>query len=197
VALLRLLESQSFNRIGGTKKIKANVRIIAATNEDLGKAVDKNRFREDLLYRLDVFSITPPPVRRRNGDMSLIVDYFLKRFNGAYQKNIMGITPECISIMESYEWPGNVREIKNIIHRAVVMCSEKVILPKHLPKRLFKDKRARRSVDIRIGSTLEDAERKLIVETLNFTTNNKSQTAKILGISRRALYNKIDKFSLA
>jgi transcriptional regulator with PAS, ATPase and Fis domain len=170
--------------------------VVAATNENLAVAVAKNKFREDLFYRLDVFSIIIPPVRNRPGDISLLVDYYLKRFNDAYQKNIMGLSPECISIMESYEWPGNVREIKNIIHRAVVMCAEKVLLPKHLPKRLLEGSGNSHPVDIKVGDTIEEAEYKLITETLNVNMNNKSNTARILGISRKALYNKLEKYNL-
>nr|WP_028315112.1 sigma-54 dependent transcriptional regulator [Desulfatibacillum aliphaticivorans] len=196
VALLRVLETQSFNRIGGTVNIKTNVRVVAATNENLAAAVAKKKFREDLFYRLDVFSITIPPVRKRPGDISLLVDYYLRRFNDAYQKNIMGLSPQCISIMEAYEWPGNVREIKNIIHRAVVLCDEKVLLPKHLPKRLLEGSGNSHPVDIRVGDSIEEAEYKLIVETLNVAMNNKSRAAKMLGISRRALYNKLEKHNL-
>lgn len=196
VSLLRVLETQSFIRIGGTDTVKINVRVIAATNEDLADAVARNKFREDLFYRLDVFSILIPPVRQRPGDIPLLVDYFLKRFNNSYKKNIMGISPECISIMEAYEWPGNIREIKNIIHRAVVICTEKVLLPKHLPKRLLESNRNHYPLNIKVGDTIEDAEFKLIGETLNFTMNNKSQAARMLGISRKALYNKLEKHGL-
>ena len=196
IALLRVLETQSFNRIGGTVNIKTNVRVVAATNENLAVAVAKKKFREDLFYRLDVFSIIVPPVRNRPGDISLLVDYYLKRFNDAYNKNIMGLSPECISVMESYEWPGNVREIKNIIHRAVVMCAEKVLLPKHLPKRLLEGSRNSHPVDIKVGDSIQEAEYKLITETLNVHMNNKSQAARILGISRKALYNKLEKYNL-
>lgn len=196
IALLRVLETQSFSRIGGTVNIKTNVRVVAATNENLAVAVAKNKFREDLFYRLDVFSIIIPPVRNRPGDVSLLVAYYLKRFNDAYQKNIMGLSPECISIMESYEWPGNVREIKNIIHRAVVMCAEKVLLPGHLPKRLLEGSGNSYPVDIKVGDSIEEAEVKLITETLNVTMNNKSKAARILGISRKALYNKLEKYNL-
>ena len=108
----------------------------------------------------------------------------------------MGLSPECIFIMESYEWPGNVREIKNIIHRAVVMCAEKVLLPKHLPKRLLEGSGNNHPVDIKVGDSIEEAEAKLITETLNVNMNNKSHTARILGISRKSLYNKLEKYKL-
>ena len=190
ISLLRLLETKKFRRIGGAKIIKANVRIISATNDDLSEAVRLKRFREDLMYRLDVFRIYLPPVKNRHGDVSLLVNHFLKRFNAAYEKKILGISPECINLLESYEWPGNVREIKNIIHHAVVMCNETVLLPEHFPKRLFANRRMQPSVSIKIGATLEEAERELIEKTLRWTDNNRRRTAEILGISRRTLYNK-------
>jgi DNA-binding NtrC family response regulator len=196
VSLLRLLETKRFQRIGGTLDIKANFRVITASNENLTEAVQQGRFREDLFYRLDVFPITLPAVRRRTGDVPLIVDYFLKRFNHIYQKNIFGISPECINRLESYNWPGNVREIKNVIHRAVVLCSGEVLLPEHLPKRFFSEQPGPPMVSIRIGSTIEEAEKEMIAQTLTWTNYNRQRSAAILGISRRTLYNKIDKYRL-
>ncbi|MEJ2166423.1 MAG: sigma-54 dependent transcriptional regulator [Desulfobacterales bacterium] len=196
VSLLRLLETQKFQRIGGSRSIRANVRVITATNENLSEAVHHGRFREDLFYRLDVFPIALPPVCSRSGDVPLIVDYFLKRYNDMYQKTILGVSPECINRLESYDWPGNVREIKNVIHRAVVMCPGEILLPEHLPKRFFSKEPGLPMVSIRVGSTLEDAEREMISQTLAWTNNNRQRSAAILGITRRTLYNKIDKYRL-
>lgn len=196
VSLLRLLETKKFQRIGGTRDIKANFRVITATNENLTEAVHQGRFREDLFYRLDVFPITLPPVRERAGDVPLIVDYFLKRFNQIYQTNILGVSPECINRLQSYDWPGNVREIKNVLHRAVVMCSGEVLLPEHLPKRFFLEKPGPPTVSIRVGSSIQEAEKEMIAHTLSWTNNNRQRTAAILGITRRTLYNKIEKYNL-
>jgi DNA-binding NtrC family response regulator len=196
VSLLRLLETKKFQRIGGTRDIKASFRVITATNEDLTEAVRQGRFREDLFYRLDVFPITLPAVRSRAGDVPLIVDYFLKQFNQAYKTEILGVSPKCINRLELYDWPGNVREIKNVIHRAVVMCSGKVLLPEHLPKRFFSKQPAPPTVSIRVGSTIEEAEKEIITQTLAWTNNNRQRSAAILGITRRTLYNKIDKYGL-
>lgn len=196
VSLLRLLETKKFQRIGGTSDIKANFRVVTATNENLTEAVRQGRFREDLFYRLDVFPITLPAVCNRTGDVPLIVDYFLKRFNHLYQKTILGVSPECINRLESYDWPGNVREIKNVIHRAVVMCSGEVLLPEHLPKRFFSEQPGPPTVSIRVGSTIEEAEKEIIAQTLTWTHNNRQRSAAILGITRRTLYNKIDKYKL-
>jgi DNA-binding NtrC family response regulator len=196
VSLLRLLETKKFQRIGGARDIKANFRVITASNQNLAEAVRQGRFREDLFYRLDVFPISLPPVRNRTGDVPLIVDYFLKEFNRIYQKNILGVSPECINRMESHDWPGNVREIKNVIHLAVVMCSGEVLLPEHLPKRFFLEQPGPPTVSVRVGSTIEEAEREMIAQTLSWTNNNRQRTAAILGISRRTLYNKIEKYQL-
>jgi transcriptional regulator with PAS, ATPase and Fis domain len=170
--------------------------VITATNEDLTEAVRQGRFREDLFYRLDVFPITLPAVRNRAGDVPLIVDYFLKQFNQAYKTEILGVSPECINRLELYDWPGNVREIKNVIHRAVVMCSGKVLLPEHLPKRFFSKQPGPPTVSIRVGSTIEEAEKEIITQTLSWTNNNRLRSAAILGITRRTLYNKINKYKL-
>lgn len=196
VGLLRLLETKKFKRIGGTRDIKADFRVITATNENLTEAVRQGRFREDLFYRLDVFPITLPAVRNRAGDVPLIVDYFLKQFNQSYNTNIMGVSPACINRLELYDWPGNVREIKNVLHRAVVMCSGEVLLPEHLPKRFFSEQPGPPMVSIRVGSTIKDAEKEMIVQTLAWTNNNRQRTAAILGITRRTLYNKISKYKL-
>jgi DNA-binding NtrC family response regulator len=196
VSLLRLLETKRFQRIGGTRDIKADVRVLAASNENLDDAVRQGRFREDLFYRLDVFPIALPAVRSRTGDVSLLVDYFLKRFNQAYQKNILGLSPECINRLQAYDWPGNVREIKNVIHRAVVICSGEILLPEHLPKRFFSEQTGPPTVSIRVGSTIVEAEKEMITQTLAWTNNNRQRSAAILGITRRTLYNKIDKYKL-
>jgi len=196
VSLLRLLETKRFQRIGGTRKIKVNLRVLAASNEDLNEAIRQGRFREDLFYRLDVFPIILPAVRDRAGDIPLIVDYFLKHFNKIYRTDIRGISPECINRLESYGWPGNVREIKNVVHRAVVMCSGGILLPEHLPKRFFSQRIGTPKVSIQLGSSLEETEKEMIARTLEWTNNNRQRAAAILGISRRTLYNKISRYNL-
>jgi transcriptional regulator with PAS, ATPase and Fis domain len=196
VSLLRLLETKKFQRIGGTRDIKADFRVITATNENLTDAVRQGRFREDLYYRLDVFPVALPAVRDRAGDVTLLVDYFLKQFNRNYKTNILGVSPECINRLESYDWPGNVREIKNVIHRAVVMCPGEILLPEHLPKRFASGQAGPPAVSIQVGSTIAEAEKKMIAQTLAWTNNNRQRSAAILGITRRTLYNKISKYKL-
>jgi DNA-binding NtrC family response regulator len=196
ISLLRLLETRKLERIGGTRTITANVRIVAATNENLAEAVEQNRFREDLFYRLDIFQIWLPPLRERGGDIALLVNHFLKRFSDDYQRSIVGISPECVSALEAYQWPGNVREIKNVIHRAVLNCTGDILLPEHLPERLQKSHRKVPRIGLQLGCTLKEAEREIILHTLRWTQNNRQRTASILGISRRTLYNKLERYNL-
>jgi len=196
VSLLRLLETKKLQRIGGIRSIRSNVRLISATNDNLDEAVRTGRFREDMFYRLDVFRIALPTVRDRKGDVPLLVDYYLKQFNEANQTNILGISPECINRLDSYDWPGNVREIKNVLHRAVVMCNGEVLLPSHLPKRLVSEGHEPPTLTIRVGTTMQEVEKEMVTQTLNWTNNNRQLSAALLGMSRRTLYNKIAKYSL-
>ena len=196
ISLLRLLETHTLERLGGTRTIATNARIVAATNENLTEAVEQGRFREDLFFRLDIFQIFLPPVRDRGGDVVLLVNHFLKQFSDDYQRDIVGISPECILALESYGWPGNVREIKNVIHRAVLNSTGGVLLPKHLPERLQKAHKQLPEISLPMGSTLKEAERIMIMRTLSWTRNNRRRTASILGISRRTLYNKLEIYGL-
>jgi DNA-binding NtrC family response regulator len=196
ISLLRLLETRQLERIGGSRTISANVRIVAATNENLVEAVERGRFREDLFFRLDIFQIILPPLRERGGDIVLLVNHFLKQFSDDYQRNIAGISPECISVLEAYDWPGNVREIKNVIHRAVLNCVGGILLPEHLPERLQTTPKKPSEIKLPMGCTLKEAEREIIARTLKWSGNNRSRSASILGISRRTLYNKLEQYNL-
>jgi len=197
ISLLRLLESKTFHRIGGHRTIKADVRLIAATNENLLEAVESGRFREDLFYRLEVFQISIPPLRERPGDIPLLIQDFLQRYNRDYNKKILGLSPETLSMLDAYDWPGNVRELKNVIHRAVVVCSGEVITPRHLSKRIRPGDGARRNIILPVGTSFEESERKLLEKTLQATNNCRREAAAILGVSRGTLYNKMKKFGLS
>lgn len=196
IALLRVIEHKRFQRIGGRKTVKSNARLIAATNENLEEAVRSGIFREDLYYRLDVFSIEMPPLRERYGDVLLLTEHFLKRYNRDFNKHVTGISPECLAILESYAWPGNVRELKNVIQRAVLLSQGEVILPEHLPPRFVTGRAKRARVAFDVGTPLQEVEREMLVQTLAVTGNNRTRTAELLGISRRALYNKMERFGL-
>lgn len=197
ISLLRLIETHAFHRIGGNRTIKVDVRLIAATNEALEEAVEEGRFREDLYYRLEVFHIHIPPLRERPGDISLLIQEFLRRYNRDYDKEIQGLSPEAMSMLETYEWPGNVRELKNVIHRAVVVCTGEVITPRDISARIKPGSGTRRKVVLPVGTSFEEAERLLLEKTLQSTGNNRSHAAAILGVSRGTLYNKIKKHGLS
>jgi transcriptional regulator with PAS, ATPase and Fis domain len=196
VSLLRLIEQKNFQRLGGKRTISTNVRLIAASNQNLAETVEQGMFRKDLYYRLDVFRIMMPALRERAGDVVLLVDEFIRRYNKTFQKNILGISPECISLLESYDWPGNVRELKNVIQRAVLVCEGEVLLTEHMPPRFKPDKTVRPRVTFEVGTALEEVEREMITRALAMTRNNRKRAAELLGISRRALYNKLKKHSI-
>ena len=196
VSLLRLIEQKKFQRLGGKRTISTNARLIAASNQNLSDTVEQGMFRKDLYYRLDVFRIIMPPLRERAGDVVLLVDEFIRRYNKTFQKNILGISPECISLLESYDWPGNVRELKNVIQRAVLVCEGEVLLTEHMPPRFKPDKSVRPTVTFEVGTALEEVEREMITRALAAARNNRKRAADLLGISRRALYNKLQRHNI-
>jgi DNA-binding NtrC family response regulator len=196
VALLRLIETRKFHRLGARRERKADVRVVAASNEDLEDAVRRGRFREDLFYRLDVFRIDLPPVRERQGDIPLLVDEFLGRYNAQFGKSVAGIAPDCLALLENYDWPGNVRELKNVVQRAVLVCDGEVLLTQHLPPRFRPERPRRGKVTFEVGTPLDEVEREMIIRALDQTGNNRKRAAELLGISRRALYNRLRKHNI-
>ena len=201
VSLLRVLETKTFRRVGGERGIPVDVRVIAATNEDLEEAIKQKRFREDLYYRFDVFRIHLPPLRERPGGLKVLSHYFLAEFGASYNKNVRGISLEAVRSLESYSWPGNVRELKNVIQRAVVMAKAEELTPDLLPTRIRNAGRSDREAHwenfpIHVGMTLEAAEKEFIAMTLASAAGNKKKAASILGISRRALYDKLKRHRL-
>lgn len=197
VSLLRLIEQKKFHRLGGKQLISTNVRLIAATNDDLSTLVQQGSFREDLFFRLDVFRIALPPLRERQGDIPLLIDLFLGRYCREFQKNISKISPEFLKMAEQYTWPGNVRELKNVIQRAVLISNEDRLLPEHLPNRLRSQKDSESTITFHVGTPIETMEREMVLQTLTATNNNRKRTAELLGISRRALYYKLEKYGIS
>ena len=201
VSLLRVLETKMFPRVGGEKGIPVDVRVIAATNEDLEEAIKKNRFREDLYYRFDVFRIHLPPLRERSGGLTALTHYFLAEFGRMYNKNLRAVSAEALRCLESYSWPGNVRELKNVIQRAVLVAKGEELTPELLPTRIRNAGKSDResllaSFPIHVGMTLEAAEKEFVAMTLASAAGNKKKAASILGISRRALYDKLKRHKL-
>lgn len=194
VKLLRAIQQQEFERVGGGKTLKVNIRILAATNRDLKDEVRKGRFREDLYYRLNVVPIILPPLRERGQDIETFSDYFLKRFAHKHGKNILGFTPQARAKLAAYGWPGNVRELQNVIERAVILA----IPNSHLDAGDFVLTGSPKETGNWMSGplpTIEEMEMRLISLMLKRTGNNKSQTAKQLGVSVRTIRNKLEEYS--
>ncbi len=192
--LLRILQEQEFTRVGGNEKIKVDVRIISATNADLKKLIKEKKFREDLFYRLNVVPINLPPLRERTGDIQILTQYFLDTYNNKYNKNFK-ISKKVVDIFNNYYWPGNVRELENIIQRLVLICPQTIIDVSNLPDNILQPENIKEDSNIEAGITLDKAEKILIKETLMVNNSNISKTAKILGITRKTLHNKLDKYN--
>jgi transcriptional regulator with PAS, ATPase and Fis domain len=196
VSLLRVLEEKTFHRVGGIKKFGAHVRIIAATNEDLEKNVAEKRFREDLFYRLNVLHISVPPLRERPGAITVLTDHFLSHFAPIFGKEIERVAPETYRVLRRHRWPGNVRELKNVIQAALLMLDGNELTPECIPERirdavLRGEGRDQPNCSVRVGASLHSVEKEVIRATLTYAGGNKKLAASILGISRRALYNKL------
>jgi len=194
--LLRVIQEKEFFRLGGTIPVHVDVRFIAATNKDIRDEVKKGKFREDLYYRLNVVNLEIPPLRERQDDIPLLVAYFLKKYSSLMKKNVTKISEEVLNILLNYEYPGNVRELENLIERAVVLCSSSQIAIEHLPDDL-------KELKIKVFTkkegkfmTLEEVEREYIKWVLKEVYNNKTLAAQILGIDRVSLWRKIKNYRL-
>ena len=201
VSLLRVLEEKTVRRVGGAKNIGVDVRVIAASNEDLEKRVAAKGFREDLFYRLNVFHITVPSLRDRPGAVTVLTDHFLSQYAAVYGKDVERVSHETYRLLRHYPWPGNVRELKNVIQAAVLMVDGKELTPEFLPERIreatpIAENGSDCVCSIRVGATLDSVEKELIRLTLTRVSGNKKLAASILGISRRALYNKLKRHHL-
>jgi DNA-binding NtrC family response regulator len=198
VKLLRVLQEQRFRRLGGRTEQVVDVRVIAATNVNPQEAVQKGKLREDLYYRLNVFSLNLPPLRERKEDLPLLVQAFINEFNARNQKAIAGVDQQTMRMLEAHAWPGNVRELRNVMERAIILSPGPFIEPKHLPPSLAEDAPAPRQPQVALapGITVEEAERRLIMMTLAHTRDNKTRAAEILGISLKTLHNKLNRLRL-
>jgi two-component system response regulator HydG len=193
VKLLRVLQDGKFERLGGTRTIDADVRILAATNKDLHKEVEEKRFREDLFYRLNVINIHVPALRERKEDVQLLAMHFLKLYADKNTKPIEGFTEDAMLALTSYDWPGNVRELENAVERAVVFTNGKQIPLSVLPQSVSAFAEARHSLTFKIGTPLRELERKAIDITLHHTRGDKNMAARLLGIATRTIYRHLEK----
>jgi two-component system response regulator AtoC len=196
VKLLRVLEEQKFRRVGGNEEIAVEARIIAASNRDPQKAIADGRMREDLYYRLNVFPIDVPPLRDRLEDLPLFAYFFLEKLNETEEKKVDKIDNEFIEALSNYDFPGNVRELRNIVNRAFIMARGDTLTVECLPEKLIGNRRRRshNAVTIPLGQPMEEVERIVIEETLSMTDGDRKKTAEILGISYKTLYNKTKKY---
>ena len=197
VKLLRVLQERSFRRLGGRTETPVDVRVIAATNMDPMLAVRDGKLREDLYYRLNVFSMALPPLRDRKGDLPLLAQAFLAEFADRNNKQAKAVSADTMRRLEQYHWPGNVRELRNVMERATILCEGDFIEPKHLPPLgLAAQVPSGSQVSLEAGITVEEAERRLIILTLEHTNDNKTRAAEFLGISLKTLHNKLNRLGL-
>jgi transcriptional regulator with PAS, ATPase and Fis domain len=196
VKLLRVLQEREIERLGGTKTIKVNIRLIAATNRDLDAEVARNAFRHDLLYRLKVVTIVPPPLRECGDDIVRLARHFVVRFSREMVRNVRGISPEAERLLKSYHWPGNVRQLQNFMERAVVEASTDMVLPEDLPEELTRSQRTPRATPTNLKDVLDAAHRDAIEKAFRRTNGDLKETAKLLGLNRTYIYRVVKRLGL-
>lgn len=196
VDFLRVLETKEFRRLGGTKLIKVDTRIIAATNRNLEEAVKQGDFREDLYYRLNVVPIRLPPLRDRGDDIPLLVDRFLAECATQHHREPKDVSREAMRLLRLYGWPGNIRQLRNLMERLVVTVKDTMIQPEHLPEEIQASKEDARTMVVTLGTSLDQLEREVIQRTLTEITNHREKAAKLLGISLRSLQYKIKEYGI-
>ena len=196
--ILRVLQEREFEPLGGNQTIQVDTRVIAATNKNLEEEIKTGRFREDLYYRLNVVNLEVPPLRERREDISLLADFFLKRYTEKNKRIIKGFTPRAMDLLMRYEWPGNVRELENVVERAVILARGEMVTPAEFPDILLQlDPEIKATyVNLSPGRTLKDVEKDMIIRTLEETGGNRTHAAKILGISRRTLQLKLKEYGI-
>jgi two-component system, NtrC family, response regulator HydG len=187
--LLRVLEERKLRRVGGSGEIAIDVRVLAASNRNLEGAIADSSFREDLYYRLNVFTVELPPLRERSEDVALFVDHFLNKLEPPPNKAVTGIEPDCLEALKAYGWPGNVRELRNVMERALIVTKGPLISLGDLPPSLGAKARTNPTFEIKVGTPLHVVEMELAQRTIAFTEGNKSEAARLLGISLKTLYN--------
>ena len=192
VQLLRALQERKIKKVGSSIEIPVDIRVIAATNEDLKEAVKNGNFREDLYHRLNEFSIIVPTLHERKQDLLMYAEYFLEKANEQLNKNVIGFSPEVIRIFQNYSWPGNLRELQNIIRRGTLLTQGKLIEKEVIPREFFEIENQSSEVVL----TKSENEKDLIIKALNLCKGNKSEAAKILDINRKTLYNKLKLYEL-
>jgi DNA-binding NtrC family response regulator len=200
--LLRVLEDRKLRRLGSKVETPVDVRVLAATNKVPEEAVARGELRGDLYYRLNVFNIHMPPLREHKEDLPQLVDALLAEMNNKHNRNVAGVSENVMQVFENYNWPGNVRELRNTLERAVIVCDNSLIEQRHLPPNFGSSGLKVSTSDgpgirLEVGTTVEQAEKMLILKTLSATNNNKTRAAEILGISLKTLHNKLKEYGTA
>jgi transcriptional regulator with PAS, ATPase and Fis domain len=196
ISLLRVLETKKIQRVGGSREIPVNTRVIAATNENLEDLIKEGSFREDLYHRLNVFQFQIPPLRERGDDVHILTDYFLEKYSKEFDKKISSVTKEFRKAMGKYHWPGNIRDLENMVMRVCITSPDGNITADLLPRYFIKKNEPKKEIVIPVGTTLDETEKKLIKETLEYYGGNKKEAAEALKISRKSLYNKMEAYNL-
>ncbi len=196
VKLLRVLQEREFERLGGTETIRTNIRLIAATNKDLEQAIAAGEFREDLYYRLNVFSIFVPPLRERKPDVLLLADYFLEKFSREHSKSVKRIATPAIDMLSSYHWPGNVRELANVIERAVVVCDAQVVHAHHLPPTLQTAEASGTVQTSTLRDSMEAFEKDALLDALKSARGNRAKAARLLATTERIFNYRVRKYGI-
>jgi transcriptional regulator with PAS, ATPase and Fis domain len=193
--LLRVLQDGEFRRVGGERAQKVDVRIVVATNKDLQRMVSEGKFRQDLFFRLSVVRLTLPPLRERREDIGILVQYFVEKFRGDSGKRVSGVHPDAMEVLKNHEWPGNIRELRNAVERAVILCDGELITREHLPPDMAGKSPERHTFRLPYGLPLDAVEKEYILGSLQRNGNNKARTAEVLGVSEKTLYNKLNRYA--
>jgi len=192
---LRVLEERKFRRLGGRGEVGVDVRVLCATNRDLKEECSRGRFREDLYFRLNVFTIQLPTLRERREDIPVLVHRFIEKYNAETGKRVKGITPAALEVLGGYAWPGNIRELRNTVERAMILAEGDVLGAELLPPGMQKAGPETATLRVPLGIPLEKVEREVILASLERNGGNKARTAEILGISEKTLYNKLNRYA--
>jgi DNA-binding NtrC family response regulator len=192
---LRVLEDRKIRRLGGRSEVEIDVRVICATNRDLKEEIRRSRFREDLFFRLHVFTIQLPTLKERREDVPLLVHHFIEKYNGETGKRVQGVSPAALAVLQGYAWPGNIRELRNTVERAMILADGDVIGEEHLPPDMQSSRPEAATLRVPLGIPLDKVEKEYILASLQKNGGNKARTAEILGISEKTLYNKLNRYA--
>jgi len=192
---LRVLEERKIRRLGGRGEVEVDVRVLCATNRDLKEEVRRGRFREDLFFRLSVFTVQLPPLKERREDIPHLVHHFIEKFNAETGKHVQGLTPAATATLQGYAWPGNIRELRNTVERAMILADGETLGEEHLPPDMQANSPEAAALRVAMGLTLDQVEKDYILASLQRNGGNKARTAELLGISEKTLYNKLNRYA--